>query len=175
MTAPISTATYVLTSTGHISILDIQNAVVNDPNSEFYGVFTPGQTGTAYGGLDWVQNQTKASARNPDLGFTPSICGPSDCVFYGNINLNWYHNYAYYTKVDGTGANNTNCTNTGANCGDHNCVDCYTTNLADCTNADTRNWLQPNCNCACVYNCNSNQWSINCNCDCPWICNCACW
>jgi hypothetical protein len=84
-------------------------------------------------------------------------------------NLNSFRGLAYYQRnMDG------NCTNNGANCdyncncncGDRQCNNCANCTAVNCTNCDTQSWLQSNCNCACTYNCSSDQncYSYNCNC-----------
>jgi hypothetical protein len=92
----------------------------------------------------------------------------------GNItNMDALHGLAWYQRnVDGN-CNNGNCPN-NCNCGNINCGNCIITGGVNCTNCDGQAFLQSNCNCACAYNCTTEQTSYNCNCDCSWICACAC-
>jgi hypothetical protein len=143
-------------------------------------------------GLDWVFEITRPAERPPAGGYTPvnvvdlvsggtvDIAG-SNIAHYitsnncgaGSDPLGW----AYYNNdTRGSNCENGNCANCGgSDCGNIAGDNCSTTPLADCIVADTRAWLQQNCNCACSFNCNAVTYSHNCNCACPWICACACW
>lgn len=83
---------------------------------------------------------------------------------------NQIRGWAYYQKTNESNCNNGNC---GVNCNcacdfcQTNCVNCYAINCANC---DARPWIQPNCNCACTYNCGYYAVNYNCNC----CCNCNC-
>jgi len=89
--------------------------------------------------------------------------------------LNQFYGLAYFqNNAEG------NCTNNGANCsgnctaattggraeGNENCQVCVNCATVNCANCDTQSYLQTNCNCACTYNCNSNQncFTTDCNC-----------
>lgn len=167
-----------LPTTGQISIGDV-NAEVGVPF-------------TTQHGLDWVFEITRPANRPAASGFTPvNISDPVNggTIDIANSNLGYYQTspgtglvgtgdgWAYYNNL----AYNAVCTVpgacndcSGANCGDHNCVNC-TAELLNCGYPDTQSWLQPNCNCACNFNCNQIVYSVNCNCNCPWLCACACW
>lgn len=114
---------------------------VNDVNVE------TGRGSGANTALSWVKDATKAAYRptSPNLA---SVRG-----------------YAYYTRNADGNCNNGNCGNCSGNCGNIQCQNCYTSAI-NCANCDGQNWIQPNCNCACTYNCNNNEVSYNCNCDC---------
>jgi hypothetical protein len=89
--------------------------------------------------------------------------------------FNSLHDKAWYANNTAGACNNGNCTTGSGNCGNINCANCFNTSLTNCVNCDgATSFLQPNCNCACTYNCTSNQVSINCNCACPIFCACAC-
>lgn len=82
-------------------------------------------------------------------------------------NMNGLHSRAWYQRnVDGN-CNNGNCNCVG-NCGNIQCNQCFASQCVNCTNCDTKAYLQANCNCACTYNCNANLATYNCNC----LCNC---
>lgn len=87
-------------------------------------------------------------------------------------NLGGYYNYAYFQRNNEGNCNNGNCTNNASNCGNLQCVNCQITGTVNCVNCDVREWLQPNCNCACTYNCVQSEVSYNCACACA--CACAC-
>jgi len=148
-------------------------------------------------GLDWVFEITRPEERPAAGGYTP--VNVADSVSGGTIDIagsNLAHyltsnnclpdfsgaptiplGWAYYNNdYRGSNCNNGNCANCGgSDCGNIGGDNCSTTPLADCIVADTRAWLQQNCNCACSFNCNQVTYSHNCNCACPWICACACW
>jgi hypothetical protein len=148
-------------------------------------------------GLDWVFEITRPEERPAASGYTPvnvtdvvsggtvAIANSnllhyltsnncSDCSDPPNVPLGW----AYYNNdIRNSNCSNGNCVNctTDCNCGNIGPTNCSTTPLADCIVADSRAWLQNNCNCACSFNCDQVTYSYNCNCACPWICACACW
>lgn len=81
---------------------------------------------------------------------------------------------AYYQDTNSGNCGNGNCTN-ACNCGNKNCNNCLISGTTNCVNCDAKAFIQPNCNCACTYNCTTSQTSFNCDCQC-WICACAnCW
>lgn len=105
--------------------------------------------------LSWVKSVTKPAFRQS-----------------GDISsLNNVYGYAYYQKTTEGNCANGNCT-ANCNCGNIQCVNCAITGTVNCANCDVQSWLQPNCNCACTYNCASSEISYNCACACA--CACAC-
>jgi len=135
-----------LPATGAISISAINTEV--------------GRPSTYTTDMSWI----KANAKNTINGAT------------GVINdFNSLHDKAWYANNTAGNCDNGNCATGSGNCGDTNCINCYNTALGNCTNCDgATSFLQPNCNCACTYNCTSNQVSYNCACQCPIVCACAC-
>jgi len=77
-----------------------------------------------------------------------------------------FYSKAYYQKNNDGNCSNANAGNCNCNCGNVNCSQTANCTGVNCTNCDTQNWLQTNCNCACTYNCTSDQncYSYNCNC-----------
>lgn len=117
-----------------------------------------GQPAAASLAMSWIKDNSKATA-NGATGTITSLGGLRGLSYYKS---NMFGN-----------CNNDNCTEGEANCGDHNCQNCYNSALADCLNCDSQKYIQPGKNCDPTYNCNSNQVSLNCNCDCDiW---CPCW
>lgn len=110
--------------------------------------------------MEWVKDNTRKVVGTAPV---PAV-----------TDLDTVHNKAWYKSTMGGACNNGNCTTGSTNCGDRNCANCFNSALTNCVNCDTKNFLQPNCNCACTYNCTSNQVTVNCACAC-WICACACW
>ena len=104
-------------------------------------------------GMDWIRSNTKDSITD----------------------LNNCHDRAWYQKNNAGNCNNGNCPTGNCACGDGagGYVNCYISSGINCTNCDGRAWLQPNCNCACSYNCWYAQWPQNCNCACYCDCNCG--
>lgn len=105
--------------------------------------------------MSWVQNNSKPTVTNMDS----------------------LHNRAYYQSTTEGNCNNGNCSE-NLSSGNIQCQNCSLAQLANCVNCDTKSYLQPNCNCACTYNCTqvANQ-SYNCNCNCAcacFVCACAC-
>ena len=92
----------------------------------------------------------------------------------GVINdLDTIHGLAYYQNNTTGDCNNGNCTNNNQNCGNIQCVNCQITDTVNCVNCDSQEWLQPNCNCACTYNCVQSEVSYNCACACACACECG--
>jgi len=87
--------------------------------------------------------------------------------------LGGLYSRAWYQKNNAGNCNNGHCNCTG-NCGEFNCIQCYGFQCINCVNCDARAWLQPNCNCACTYNCNPAVASYNCNCACACDCGSTC-
>jgi len=112
--------------------------------------------------MSWVKDNTRRTVG------TAVIAGSTDVK-----DLDTVHNKAWYQSNMAGNCSNGNCTN-NCNCGNKNCGNCLISGTVNCTNCDTQNFLQPNCNCACTYNCTTSGTTINCNCAC-WICACACW
>jgi hypothetical protein len=77
-----------------------------------------------------------------------------------------FYSKAYYQKNNDGNCDNASASNCNCNCGNVNCSQTANCTGVNCTNCDTQNWLQTNCNCACTYNCTSDQncYSYNCNC-----------
>jgi len=109
--------------------------------------------------MSWVQSSSKRTKGGPT----------------GVINdMNSLHGLAYYQDSSSGNCSNGNCTS-NCNCGNKNCNDCLISGNVNCVNCDQGPFLQPNCNCACTYNCTTSQVSFNCDCQC-WICACFnCW
>lgn len=88
----------------------------------------------------------------------------------GSPNMFSFGSKAYYLKNNDGNCNNGAVNNCNCNDGDggrcHNCYNCQNIN---CVNCDSQNWLQSNCNCACTYNCISDQACFNQNCACSKI------
>ena len=83
---------------------------------------------------------------------------PTMTAFYG---LTYFQNNA---AGNCNNANVSNCTNPDP--GNIQCYQLDNCTAVNCQNCDTQAWLQSNCNCACVYNCLSDQdcWTYACNC-----------
>jgi hypothetical protein len=81
----------------------------------------------------------------------------------------------YWFQSNNQGNCNTNPVPTAASSsGNIQCQNCSLSTV-NCSNCQTRAYLQGACNCACTYNCTTNQdQSYNCNCNCNWFCACAC-
>ena len=134
-----------LPASGSISISQInteigKSASFSDDLRFLNGLITPGQSANAGTGSTAVASQRPA---------TP--------------NMNAFHGLTFYQSTNHGNCNNGNC-GSSANCGNINCANCYGSECINCANCDTQSWLQSNCNCACKYNCTSNQVSHNCNC-----------
>jgi hypothetical protein len=104
--------------------------------------------------LSWVQSITKPTLRE------------STSSSIGNV-----RGYAYYQKSNEGNCSNGNCT-ANCNCGNIQCTNCTIVASVNCVNCDASTYLQPNCNCACTYNCLTAEISYNCACACA--CACAC-
>lgn len=83
--------------------------------------------------------------------------------------LSNYYSKAWYKKNNQGVCDNGDCTSTDCDCGICNCYNCLVCIAYNCYNCDSRNWLQPNCNCHpgtnCQFNCNlCYTHSIDCNC-----------
>ena len=120
-----------------ISVSDVRSEANKDINGA-----------TAGADLDWLNGFIKTSIR------------PS------SPNLESFYNLAWFTRnIDGNcnDANNNNC---NCNCGNIQCNATANCTNIQCVNCDSTTYLQANCNCACTYNCVSNQncYSYNCNC-----------
>ncbi len=112
------------------------------------------EVGSAVDSLDWVLTNSHTTIN--------SNCGVK--------NLNSIHGFAWYQNNTAGNCNNGNCTTANCNCGTLNCNNCSLTAI-NCANCDTRAWLQPNCNCACTYNCTQvASMTYNCNCNCTSNC-----
>jgi hypothetical protein len=135
-----------LQSTGPITIADVYREARKD-------VGLIGTT-TYSANLSWIINNTKPAYR--------------DSV----QNLAGVLGYAYFQKNNAGNCSNGNCTIGAANCGNIQCTNCQIISTVNCVNCDVQEWLQPNCNCACTYNCVQSQVSYNCACACA--CACAC-
>lgn len=148
-----------LPASGAISIVDIENeAGGGAPYSadlEFLNnKITPGQVAGAGTGGTGVAMDSQRPA-------TPNFAG-----FYG---------LSYYQSTQNGNCNNTNCTEAASSGTDKQCVNCRNSTI-NCANCDSQAWLQSGANCACTYNCDSNQVTYNCNCTCAcFVCACACW
>jgi hypothetical protein len=83
-------------------------------------------------------------------------------------NMAEFYSKAYYQSTSNGNCNNANISNCNCSVVGGN-IQCYVTNncvAINCANCDAQKWLQTNCNCACTYNCTSNQncFTYNCNC-----------
>lgn len=105
--------------------------------------------------LSWVKTSIKPSIRPP-----------------GSVELDDVYGYAYFLRNNEGNCNNGNCT-ANCNCGNIQCNNCIITGPTNCVNCDVQEWLQPNCNCACTYNCTQGETTFNCNCACACACACA--
>jgi hypothetical protein len=85
-----------------------------------------------------------------------------------NPNLGAFYSQAYFQNTTQGVCNNGNCSY-NCNCGNIQCTNCTNCNAINCANCQPQAYLQTNCNCACTYNCSTNQVSYNCNC----ACNCS--
>lgn len=83
-------------------------------------------------------------------------------------NLGAFYSKAYFQNNTQGNCNNGNCS-FNCNCGNIQCTNCTNCNAINCANCQPQAYLQTNCNCACTYNCSTNQVSYNCNC----ACNCS--
>jgi hypothetical protein len=83
-------------------------------------------------------------------------------------NLSAFYSQAYFQNTTQGVCNNGNCSY-NCNCGNIQCTNCTNCNAINCANCQPQSYLQTNCNCACTYNCSTNQVSYNCNC----ACNCS--
>ena len=83
-------------------------------------------------------------------------------------NLGAFYSQAYFQNTTQGNCNNGNCSY-NCNCGNIQCTNCTNCNAINCANCQPQSYLQTNCNCACTYNCSTNQVSYNCNC----ACNCS--
>lgn len=122
--------------------------------------------------------QLSISQVNQEIGQSASYS--SSLSFLNNLivsgqrpaqpNMAGFYSKAYYQRNMDGNCNNGNC-GTASSSGNKQCQNCTLSALSNCTNCDSQQWLQSDCNCACTYNCtqNSNQ-SYNCDCDCA--CNC---
>jgi hypothetical protein len=147
-----------LQSTGPITIADVYKEARKKAGVYIEGTVTASgitaEVNTYSANLSWIQNNTKPAYRD-------------------NIaNLSGVLGYAYYQKNNAGNCDNGNCTVAAANCGNIQCTNCQITSTVNCVNCDSQEWLQPNCNCACTYNCVQSQVSYNCACACA--CACAC-
>lgn len=113
-----------------------------------------GNSSTYSSSLSWVQSITKPTLRE------------STASSIGNV-----RGYAYYQKSNEGNCSNGNCT-ANCNCGNIQCTNCTIVASVNCVNCDASTYLQPNCNCACTYNCLTAEISYNCACACA--CACAC-
>ena len=113
-----------------------------------------GNGSTYSASLSWVKSITKASYRQSVVSSIANAYG-----------------FAYYQKSNESNCSNGNCT-ANSNCGNIQCTNCVIVAPVNCVNCDDASYLQPNCNCACTYNCVTNQVSYNCACACA--CACAC-
>lgn len=99
--------------------------------------------------MAWVKSKTKDAANS----------------------ISQLHSRAYFASDMLGNCDNGNCTASGANCGNVNCVNCLLSAI-NCANCDgTTKYLQANCNCTPTYNCDQTTRSYNCNCNCT--CDCA--
>jgi hypothetical protein len=120
---------------------------VSDVNTEI------GLSSTYSDDLAFLNNKIVAVQRPaaPNLG-----------AFYGLTN--------FQNNTQGN-CNNVNAAGVNCDCGNVNCSATANCININCTNCDTQQWLQTNCNCACTYNCTNSQncFSYNCNCNCSKI------
>lgn len=111
-----------------------------------------GMASTASNNLSFIKSKTKAAYQQ---------ASPS---------MNNYYSKAYYQKNNAGNCNNGNC---ACNCDEGLCTfhcswgQCVVCNTINCANCDSTPQLQPNCNCACTYNCATlGEWKTCCsNCD----------
>ena len=113
-----------------------------------------GNSSTYSASLSWVKTFTKPTLREATASSLSNVRG-----------------YAYYQKSNEGNCNNGNCT-ANCNCGNIQCTNCTIIASVNCVNCDSSSYLQPNCNCACTYNCITAEVSYNCACACA--CACAC-
>jgi hypothetical protein len=113
-----------------------------------------GQSATYSSSLSWVKSVTKPEYREAVQSSISNVYG-----------------YAYYQKSNSGNCSNGNCT-ANCNCGNIQCTNCQIVSTVNCVNCDNQSFLQPNCNCACTYNCLAAEISYNCACACA--CACAC-
>jgi hypothetical protein len=81
-------------------------------------------------------------------------------------NFGAFYSLTYFKNSTQGNCNNANAAGVNCDCGNVNCSATANCVGVNCTNCDTQQWLQTNCNCACTYNCTNNQncFSYNCNC-----------
>ena len=81
-------------------------------------------------------------------------------------NFGAFYGLTYFKNSTQGNCNNANAAGVNCDCGNVNCSATANCVGVNCTNCDTQQWLQTNCNCACTYNCTNNQncFSYNCNC-----------
>jgi len=90
------------------------------------------------------------------------------------INMGAVRGFYWYTKSNQSNCNTDPVPTAASSSGNIQCQNC-TLSTVNCANCQTRNYLQPACNCACTYNCTTNlDQTYNCNCNCSWFCACAC-
>lgn len=109
----------------------------------------------------------KPTGFSDDLNFLNNLIRSDQRPVSPNMASFYNKNYFQNTK-DGANCANGNCTS-NCNCGNIQCNNCVIAGTVNCGNCDTQAWLQVDCNCACTYNCTTNQTSYNCNC----ACNCS--
>ena len=134
-----------LASSGKLSFSDIETEVGKTVGSQL--------------DMTWVRSNSKLA-----------IGGATGVI----KDMNSLHNLAWYLNNTQGNCSNGNCS-TASSSGNIQCQNCSLTALSNCVNCDSASYLQPNCNCACTYNCSQvADQSYNCNCDCPLVCACAC-
>lgn len=81
-------------------------------------------------------------------------------------NLQSFYGLAYFARTVDGNCNNASAGNCNCNCGNIQCNNCANCTAINCVNCESTPTLQANCNCACTYNCTSDQncYSYNCNC-----------
>ena len=128
-----------LQTSGPISFSDASSAV--------------GQSSSYSMSLSFLNSQIKPSLR-PNIG---AGAAQSFTQIYG---------YNFFQNNTEGNCNNSGASNCACNCGNNNCSASNNCTNINCTNCDSTSYLQPNCNCACTYNCVSNQncFSSACNC-----------
>lgn len=91
-----------------------------------------------------------------------------------NLNIGSVRDYYWYQKTNQSNCNTDPVPAADLHSGNIQCSNCSISTV-NCANCQTRSYLQGACNCACTYNCTTNQdQSYNCNCNCSWFCACAC-
>jgi hypothetical protein len=115
-----------------------------------------------------VDAEIGAANRNSTLGALNGYIKPAQRP--ASPRLSAFRGMSYYQRNQDGNCNNANINNCDCNCGSGaRAINCYATancQNVNCANCDTQKWLQTGTNCACTYNCNSNQncFSYNCNC-----------